>query len=89
MAGMSLKGKGIPTLLYTSTEENSSNLLLQEGIQKRKTLVSACILEMSDEYSDRGRTELCGFSFWPRVIELANNPINSQILRTIKVSIHL
>ena len=28
MAGMSLKGKGILTLLYTVTEENSFNLLL-------------------------------------------------------------
>ena len=35
MAGMSLKGKGIPTLLYTCTEENSFNLLLYNKESKR------------------------------------------------------
>ena len=35
MAGMSLKGKGMLTLLYTCTEENSFNLLLYNKESKR------------------------------------------------------
>ena len=71
MAGMSLKGKGILTLLYTSVKLQKKILSTSYSTIRnpKGTDLSVCILKMSDDTVIEVR--LCGFSFEPRPIELS------------------